>query len=259
MGKLNKNIIILFISFNSIFLFSQNIIIKDVVGFCEKNDLIPLETIKKCALKKALVNAFEKSGIELELQSTFIESSISNDSIVQSKHIFDIQSKYINSKILDYGEVIYEHKNKFLYACIKNVTLIKYETKLDDEFIFHLNGIRNIYKDGENLLFTFKPNKNGYLNIFYTENNNAIKLFPSEDEKDNFFKKDKKYFFPRNKYLDYTLKSTQNEDNVILFVFTKYDISYDDEFSEKNLYKEIYSLKQGERVFNFIPIKILKK
>jgi len=257
--NLIKKGLLIIVFIHSSFAFSQNIVVKNVVGFCETNDLVPLETIKNCAFEKALINAFEKSGVQLEVQSKFIESLVSEDGIVKSKYIFDIQSKYLNSNIIDYKNLTYKQKGKYLFAYIETVTIIKYETKSDAEFSFTLNGISNIYKDGENLSFTFNPHKNGFLNIFYIENENAYKLFPSEDEKENYFEKNQKYSFPRNEYIDYTLTSSENEDNILVFIFTKWDINYEDEFSEKKLYKEIYSIQRNQRTFEFFQIKILNQ
>jgi hypothetical protein len=238
---------------------TETIITNVIVGL---PDYISYDKAVVQAKKKCFVQALEESKtsvfIKRKSQSLTI---LKNDSITTDLYYYDINTSQ-NARISDYEitrKKIIENQNNRKLEMTMKVLIKTYETKKDASFSYKVKGIKLTYKDGDNLSFSFRPNNKGYLNIFYIDDEESYKLFPNEDEKENYFEKGIKYSFPRNEYLNYTLTSSENEDNIIIFIFTKLDIRFEKEFSKKNLFKEIYSLELDEINYKIVPIKILKK
>ena len=236
-------------------LLAQEIRIPKASGYCEKNDQVTLAEVKKCALSNALKDALEQAGVEMEVKSVFVQESSTND----ENYIFDVNSRFIGANIISFEEPYYREEQNELIASIENVIVKKHKKKRDSEFTFALTGIRNTYVNNENLTFTVNPNKDGYLNIFFIDQNQAFKLFPNPEEPDYYLQKNVDYSFPQSIFLDYVMEATETQSNTLVFILTKEDIAFAEEMTGKEMYHTLYSLEPDKRYHKIHPLNILEK
>lgn len=247
--------------------------------------------IKNTAIENAEKNALRNSGIPVRVSSSKLlyssESSVQSGDKNQSQfnQLFtkiassEIQGKLLVDTVLETDK----HIDKFDHTCCKatiEATVYEYDTERDPSFTFQVDGLKkresnnipNQYFSGEYLSFEFIPNQDGYLKIFNITADTALILYPYtnqqypnlSDKKHRLFKQDRSYPFPLNDALKpgYTINIEDDEPreiNHLVFVFTKKDIPFSREVTQKKVFRWIYKIPPAQREIKYFPVLIMKK
>jgi len=207
----------------------QHIRIKNAVGTCVIANISP-ERAKENALFSAKIEALRRAGIPenllanvTQIGDVFVEAS--DAEIGGDIAGYEIISDNIKTTI--------DGRSKILTAeVVINADVVKYNKKRDPSFQLQVQGIKNVYKEGQMLSFWVTPYQDGYLRIFlFEENGNGTQLYPDEEiEPDMLFVKNGTIKFPSNDRYYYVLSRTDKtkfrEINRILFLFFKDNIRF---------------------------------
>ena len=112
---------------------------------------------------------------------------------------------------------------------------------------------KNIYFTGEPLQFNVKAKEELYLYVFSIHRKGIDVLFPYSITDDNLVNED--YVFPGNgkQYVNYLDKGVKQEEETILFLFTKHHVEFDRyTLNKKTLYEIINSIPNfSKRTFTY--------
>lgn len=251
--------------------FSQEIHISGAKGRKLIVGNITEDEAKKQALAEAKLNAIKMAGGSEHIQAydMLYKSEIGNryDEVFMSDILSEIRGGIKKCEITSSEKGMDEQKNFFIEVTI-DADIILYSTAPDPAFKVKIDGINQIYKNGEKLRYSVTPTMDCYLNIFNIYENNASVIFPNEFEKSIKFKADEQKVFPLSNLLDgYVLeKSTKDpEKNKLLFVFTKEKIPYinysinhegDQVTSFEDISSWLFSISPDKRVNYFVQFVI---
>lgn len=228
------------------------------------------------ALQKAKEDALINAGVPVDV---FSYSSIA----INSEGVNSQDNYYEMGLFKQMGQVlvkkqedapVYEKDGIFTYCCTIQAEVSKVDHKDDPNFSFTTDGIKDTYKDGQNLEFTITPTQNCYLRIFYlaaTPNGKDKLLFPDkENYKDFMLEKGTSYVFPPPNKKQFLLdknsraqhypmriigESNKTEMGWIVIVALEKDTPFTDEVTGMNindwLYRIYKSNKQRVKVQNF--------
>jgi hypothetical protein len=213
-------------------LFSQEI--KGAEGRWAVANITP-EQARDRAIEEAKKEALRKAGIEENIKVSETLSNIdANDRNTQVFNSFS--SVELRGAVADYTIVKDDlEKNdidgKFYAVVVIDATVKKYHATADPEFKISVTGLRtNGYKNGDALIFSVLPNKEGYLKIFLFENTETASLiFPNDYEPNRRFSAKETASFPTNATINYVAEKNSGdpmESNILLFVYTKTDIPF---------------------------------
>ena len=256
---------ILFISNGVFFGFSQKTTnVNHIVGSAfVTGDISPNEA-KAQALNEAKINALKAAGIGEQIKSNqlLLTSQQKNDyeqffsSSIQSEIQGAVQSFNIKSE-----RVYCKNEFEIIYEIVLDATVIKYDSKPDLTFDAHIEGIKSVYNNDENLTFSVKATKESYLTIFNITDKEAFMLYPNAYEKQ--IPVEIKSFPIAN--IEYTLHTDMktSETNRLIFVFTKtlYPfIKMDKEqiTTHDAIFNWIYSIMPDQRKVEYITLLIQK-
>lgn len=215
------------------------------------------------AIRNAKINALHKAKIPENVQSISVifDSQINDNLLKAYESISTIESKgevLVDSVI--YLPVRVNEVNNLVYDVKINAIVYKYEKKQDPEFLFNVEGIKEIYSSTEKMKFSFLPKQDGFLKIFNITKDEVSLLYPNvdksypylSDEENHIFKKDEEIIFPYHPAFiegySFILKEGVNlENNYFLFVYTKNNIPFDENPTLKGIYKWIYSISPDIR------------
>jgi len=112
---------------------------------------------------------------------------------------------------------------------------------------------KNIYFTGEPLRFSVRANEELYLHVFNIHKKGINILFPYSYGDNNLI--DSEFEFPGNgkQYVNYLHKGDKQDEEIILFLFTKHNVEFDKFTLNKNtLYEIINSIpNHSKRTFTF--------
>ena len=209
-----KNYLILFLSFYSFIVFSQesNSVVVEHTYIGNKNQSIKQVEVE--AINHAKIKALSKAGIKehVKTYASLYKRSDNNDyeSTLTSTFFSEKQGAVTSYSIIDKKNTISDEGLPTCHVII-NATVIKYENDADYNYKAIIDGLEPVYSyDNEKILhkknpvdgcavkFNFTPTKDTYLTIFALWNNNVYIIFPNEfanRNKNTIFKKDKVYKF----------------------------------------------------------------
>jgi len=209
----------------------QNIQVKNATGSCIIANISP-EKAKEEALFNAKVDALRKAGIPenvlanvTKMGEFFLETSTA-----------EIGGGVIGYDIVDEDIKIVtpegERSKILIVEIIINANVIKYDKEKDPSFQLQVQGIKKVYGNNETLTFSVTPYQNGYLRIFFfDEDGLGEQIYPDKKlEPNELFLHDETINFPKNDQYYYVLKLTDKtkpkEINRMLFIFLKDNIHY---------------------------------
>ncbi|MDR1919945.1 MAG: DUF4384 domain-containing protein [Tannerellaceae bacterium] len=205
------------------------IAVKEAKGECFIVNISP-EKAKETALFYAKLDALKKAGIPEDITGMFNYNGeqfleISNIEIGGNVTDFEIVSSDIN--------VLQAGPSKIMVAeVLINASVLKYEKARDLSFQFKVQGIRDSYRENDNLSFSVTPYQNGYLRIFlFEEDGLGEQIYPDNLlEPDLLFSREGTINFPLNDAYRYQLvktdRSKSKETNRMLFVYLKDNIRF---------------------------------
>jgi len=242
----------------------ERISLKNINGSCTVQNISP-EKAKEEAILEAKKNALRQAGIVENINAIDALNSYSEQSkMVQFFNSFS--TIQLNGAIVDWSIVKEEKKvdefNNFVFNVSINATVIKYSSTIDNEFVLLINGIKDVYKEDEEISFTIKPTKPCYIKFFLIESPDSVVLvFPNEYEPDRVFTPLIEYHFPLNDQIKYTADvNKSSESNIVLIIATKRNVPYTYKLDYNNLMNwlngiEPYEKNVTHKVINFFSKK----
>lgn len=233
-----------------------------------------IEEVKNKAIEEAKHNAMIKAGISENVKISDFLYTFEDDE--QFKDIFqsfistETGADIIVKNIRELNRDINEFGNILIEVEIDAI-IIKHTEKSDPAFNFKVEGIRDIYYEGDPLDFSFLPTRNGYLKVFNVAEESAFILYPYSDpehsylndETDRIFMKNREVFFPVNDMMDGYYFEIDSEDakteyNLLIFVFTKEEYPFIKEVNVPNIMSWIFEIPLDQRAVQQWGI-VLKK
>jgi hypothetical protein len=192
--------------------------------------------------------AYDKALVEAKFEALRMAGIDESMNAINSLYLRDGENEYteINSielggEVIDFTIVdkkIEQRRADNLDALIAKVTINavvrKYKKKRDASFQIRISGIEHAYKDGDHLVFSVNPHKEGYLKIFsFEDDNSGYLLYPNPYEKNERFQAGVQVKFPISKEFDYKLikinPAKVSENNLLIFIYTKNDVPFFEE------------------------------
>jgi len=229
----------------------QKVKLKNIKAYAIGAENQTPEQVKQMALNEAKLLALQKAGVteQITAYSDFITKENENqiEEIFNSNVLNDMQGVVQDIELLSEEKKI-NGRGLLEVHIVANITVLKFKSGMDPSFDLWVTGLKPVYVDNDNLEFTIKPNKQGYLRAFViTETNEAYQLFPNEYEGDFEMKEKVSYDFPRAA-IDYKLKpKTDKEGHRLILVTLKSDIPYNREVSYKALMDWIFQIPPDQR------------
>jgi hypothetical protein len=248
---------ILFVALLSVFLVSKaqngDIKIKGAKGEWSISNITPEQAYDK-ALIEAKFDALRLAGIDESINA--INSLFSTNEGTDYKGISSIE---LGGEVIDFTIVEKkidqeQHSSALIAKVTIDAVVRKYTKKRDTSFQVKVESVERSYKEGDRLTFSITPSKDGYLKIFYFEDDNTGSLlYPNEYEQDILFEGKKSVKFPLSKGFDYELAKTDNtkpfENNLLIFIFTKKNIPfYEDDVNYHSVLNWMAKINPDERV-----------
>ncbi len=215
------------------------------------------ERAKNGAIKKAL-------GLKISLEE--IQKCKETDGIIDCEQnqtsILSLNGDITESKIISRDEGLDELSEPKVYYC-KIVVQAKVQSafKEDNSFEFQVNLNEVNFREGEKLKIEFILSEPLYLNVFqffpYQDNEQIVKLFPNNEEKQNLIKT-KRFSLPTSstlgKNIEYILEfpkkiKKERADEHLIFIASKKNIKWlDSYFSIEDLNKRLIEIGKNNVV-----------
>jgi hypothetical protein len=243
-------------------------------GSYVSRDLTPEQTKAK-AIEEAKRNALQKAGITETVSFTDFQYQFEDNE--RFREIFQAISSIETGGEIIVDEIISEEKsfNEFGNMMVEveiKATVYRHKEKADRKFLFTVEGIDEVYKNGSLLQFQFTPTQVGYLKIFNITDEETYLLYPYidkanpqyNDDPDHGFVKSETAQFPlhpayREGYtLEIDTPGKTQEFNILMFVYTKENIPFIREVDFSSMMKWIYSIPPNERVTEQVGFVIKK-
>ncbi len=242
-------------------------------GSYEALDLT-IDEVKQKAVEEAKHNAMVKAGIPQNVKvSDFLYTFEDNEQfrdVFQSFVSTETGADIIVEDVRELKRDINEFGNIFVEVEIDAV-VIKHKKTKDPAFDFKVSGIRDVYYENDPLEFTFTPSRDGYLKIFNVSGSNAFVLYPYDDpeapllrdDSERLFLKNQTVAFPVNDrmegyYFSIDDKNSRQENNLLIFVFTREDYPFLEEVTIENIMRWIFDIPPDRRAVQQWGI-VLKK
>jgi hypothetical protein len=243
-------------------------------GSYASHDLTPEQTKAK-AIEEAKRNALQKAGVTETVSFTDYQYQFEDNErfkeIFQAISTIETGGEIIVDKILKEEKSFNEFGNMVVTVEIE-ATVFRYKEKADRKFVFTVEDIDEVYKNGALLQFRFTPAQDGYLKIFNITDEITYLLYPYidndhpylNDDPDRLFKKRETVRFPVNPAFSdgYTLEidtpGKTQEFNILMFVFTKENIPWMGEVTFNKMMNWIYSIPPDARATKQVGFVIKK-
>ncbi len=242
-------------------------------GSYEARDLT-LEEVKQKAIDEAKRNAMIKAGISENVQVSDFLYTFEDDEkfqeIFQSFISTETGAEIIVEEVKELNRDINEFGNILIEVEIDAI-IFKHKEKKDLTFKFRVDGIGELYYEDDPVSFSFTPTKDGYLKIFNVTDQTSSVLYPYKDidnsylndDPERLFNKNEKINFPVNKNMDYYFeisdKQKDKEYNLLIFVYTKENISFWEEPNVNNIMEWIYEIPIDSRYVEQFGIALRNK
>lgn len=219
------------------------------------------------AYMEAKTKALKEAGIAEMISSTDLlitnEGNHSIEQDMRSVVAVEINGAVLSDTVLSIDYSINNFQGTVITVVI-NAEVIKYKTELDRSFDFKVDGLRELYKQGDLMTFTFAPYQEGYLKIFNFNDSESFVLYPYDNSQYPFLNDNKNFKFaaysnnrfpmnaligsPDTKEPGYLIESNQSrENNSLWFVFLKSNLPYNSKLDFKNFQKWLYSIPPDQR------------
>lgn len=219
------------------------------------------------ALNDAKINALKAAGIGENIKSYQLLFTSQEKNDYSQFFNSDIQSE-IQGAVESFSIVNETTVKKSDFELYLEITIdaavIKYETKPDITFDANIEGLKAVYNNYDNLVFTITNSQNCYLTIFNINDSEATLMFPNAYEKQNSLLAKQSYKFPLGN-VDYELETNlkDKESNRLIFVFTKTEIPFikmdkDQVTTSEAIFSWIYSIMPDQRKVNYHSLFIVK-
>jgi hypothetical protein len=232
----------------------------NIIGAASIVNISP-EEAKVKAIEAAKVEALRLAGAEDWVQSfDYLEKKEEGKNFEEYFH--SLTSVQTMGSVTEW-ELLKEEKklsaNQLIYEVSINATVQLYKTKTDPEFQIAIEGIRNVYKNEDNMTFTVLPKKDGYLKIFLFDNNrNVNMLHPNEHEPSKQMASGKLYTFPQTPHFNYEVYTDRKEEtNYFFFLFTRKDVLYKGT-TFQDFIQYVYSMEPQDRFVQIEKVVIYR-
>jgi len=235
---------------------NNDIRVKEAKGEWTISNITPEQAYEK-ALTEAKFAALRIAGVEESVNA--INSLFTTE---KGQEYTDISNVELGGDVIDFTvkerKIEYSRSANGQEVLVAKVTIDaivrKYAKKRDASFLIKVDGVKLLYQEGDKMTFTFTPSKEGYLKIFWFENDQqGFLLYPNANERSRIFDAKKQILFPLTPGFDYRVeKSNSNapiEKNLLFFVYTKNDIPFfDKEVDYYALLSWLAKISPDERV-----------
>lgn len=181
------------------------------------------------ARENAKINAIEKvCGAKITAWEQVEMSSAGEtySSLTQIQHDGEI----VEFNVIDEGTFRSKVRDiETIFYCEAKVT-VKRGVKCDPNFVVSVNGVRQLYYEGDGIEFDVKPSQDCYLKVFlYVNEEVGYLIYPNNLETPFLLKANEVVSFPTLSYWEYqVIKDTEApyETNRLVFVFTKEELPF---------------------------------
>jgi hypothetical protein len=218
---------------------------------------LTLEKAKLLALENAKENALRKAGISEE----FI---VSNTGTITDRvtHFVSYSNSELLGEITDYKVLHSKVQTEgvfYFYEVEIDATVKKGKVKRDPEFEVSIDSIKNAaYHNGEEFIFTIKPYKDCYVNIFWLdETGEGALIYPSAAEPTELLQAGETYTYPRTQR--YRAKKESKEPTEVIslvFAFTKNKIPFANTCTLDNIQRWIMTIPSDKRLVKYNSIVV---
>lgn len=227
--------------------------IRNIEGRCEISRHITLEEAEQKALVDAKTNALRKAGVPDRLWT--VTGLISQDDGSEFSQILSKMTTlqidgFVSIRDVSYSEEVVDGKR---YAVATIDADVRRGEEVDPTFVLSIDSMETVYKDGEPLKFNATIyGHDAYIHIFWFDENGGSIVFPNQTEPEKIFLKDRRYTFPTDINMQYTLwkkdKSRKFETINLIAVASKRDIPFIGEtVTFESVLKWLYSIPADER------------
>lgn len=190
------------------------------------------ELAREDAKRRALEEAF---GVALTIWDQ-IETSSKGESF-NSLAVAQTTGEVIDFEILEEGNNQSNLRSaETIFYCIANVRVKKVK-QVKSDFNAEVNGIKSVYYNNDELLFSVSPNKNCYVNIFLlTDFGEGYLIYPNYMEESVMLEKNKSYNFPMNINSEYAITKDTDapiEVNRLVFIFTEKEYQFNQQITSR--------------------------
>ena len=218
---------------------------------------ITLEKARQNALDNAKEEALRKAGIPEE----FI---VMNTGLVSDRfiHFVSYSNSEMKGEIVSYDvlkQSVQNDGNRYFYMVEIRAKVKTSKVSRDLEFVTSVEGIKNSpYQDGEQFVFTIKPNKNCYLHVFwFDEEGKGAGVYPNAEEQPELLEKLQTYSFPRTQSYRARKENKELTENIsLVFVFTKKNIPFTEACTFENIQRWTTRIPANERYLHYQSIVI---
>ncbi len=221
------------------------------------------EEARAHALAEAKKDALRKAGIEEAVTSMETMISLKSGQDYFEYNELDLRGGISDFVLLEDSTIL--EGNLLKKIIVIEASVVKYKNARDAHFVFAVKKIKHHYQEEDSLVFEVEPSADGFLKVFFfEEDGQGDLLFPSSIEPDNFLKSNFKYCFPQNKRMQYTLTKNNyrklSERNTLIFVYTKTNVPFKEEnISYETVSNWIAKINPDSRYERFYGFSIYKK
>lgn len=253
-------LISLLLSFILCSLYAQ-VRVDNATGIWEiSRDITPAQAEQK-ALFEAKREAIRMAGIPEKINtSTFVIRTV--DSLYLDHFQTEISTIQINTQVKVLQKEIrneYDPQSQRLSKVVMITAEVFEELQTDRFSPFFLQGIKNSYRAGEQIRFSFQPTDTCFFYLFNFDPEEASLLYPNTYEESRPFLPGKTYDFPLNRLITYSVnkkdKNIRYEQNITLAVVTRKNVPFDRDVSITQVLEWLYAIPISERyeeVYSFL-------
>lgn len=214
-------------------------------------EAVILKNISESEAEKNALDDAKSNAIKRVVGETIIAKSTlrtdDNDQVYNEFLKIESQGNIISYDIVDQTIKTDELGNRKILVTI-DAKVKKYETKKDPSFLITIQGVEEVYKNGEVLDVIIIPNKEGFLKVFMFDKKEAFMLFPNSfDDNKLFQEKNEHSLFQYSQMTMVKSNHLKEESGYLLFVFTKKDVPFTEYVSYDNILSWIYGMEPDQR------------
>ncbi|GHT32011.1 hypothetical protein AGMMS49574_14760 [Bacteroidia bacterium] len=218
---------------------------------------LTVERAKMLALENAKENALRETGISEEF--ILINTGTISERVT---HFVSYSNSELLGEITNY-KVLDEHiqqDGKIYFSVVKiEATIKKGKVKRDLEFEASIDNIKIApYRNGEDFIFTIKPYKDCYVNIFWIdEEGKGALIYPNAAEATELLHAGEIYTYPRTQRYRAKKESKERTEVIsLVFAFTKSKIPFTNTCNLDNIQRWIMTIPSDKRIVKYNTIVI---
>jgi len=261
------NKVLFFLLVLSLPTFAQKTIqVKSIIGTAYISGDISPKQAKIQALNDAKINALKAAGIGEHISSYQMLFSSQQKNDFSQFFSSDVQTE-IQGAVQQYtitSERVYcKSEFEIVSEVTIDATVIAYDTKPDNSFDTHIEGIKSNYNNDDKLQFTLKTTQDCYVTVFNITDKEAFLLYPNAYERQKKIEALATQTFPTVK-IDYALHTDlRQETNRLIFVCTKTPMPFikmdkNQLTTNEDIFSWLYSIMPDQRKTEYITLLIQK-